>query len=446
LLPATAATCGILPEVRHIKIMPEKTEQKTHAPSSGAWRATALSSRRRWVLVILLFVAALINYLDRATISVALPRISGELLLGPTAKGVLLSAFFWSYALMQVPIGWLADRVSLRWLYAGSFALWSLACGFTGLAGSLAVLILLRIVLGIGESIFLPGSVKFVSLAFSPEERGLPTAIFDSGVRAGLAIGAPLVAWLVSSHGWRNMFFLVGFSALVWILPWILAFPSRLEPDRQAPPPEAPPPAPRKPLTFNRNLLGASLGFFCFGYYNYLLVTWLPDYLVEVRHLTLLKAGFLAAIPYVAWAVSEVAGGWVSDRLVRRGWNETRVRKGMITVGFATGLLLIPAALVGNLTASIILLAGGSLVGMSSPNLLVVFQACAPHDEVGMWIGFGNFIGNIGGVLSPLLTGILITETGSYTPGFALAPVILVAGLLAFWFIVGELKPPETSV
>ncbi|MGA8186098.1 MAG: MFS transporter [Terriglobia bacterium] len=425
--------------------MPENTEQKTRAPSPGAWQAPAISSRRRWVLVILLFFAALINYLDRATISVALPRISGELLLGPTAKGVLLSAFFWSYALMQVPIGWLADRASLRWLYAGSFALWSLACGFTGFAGSLGVLILLRIVLGIGESIFLPGSVKFISLAFSPEERGLPTAIFDSGVRAGLAIGAPLVAWLVSRHGWRNMFFLVGFTALVWILPWILAFPSRLKPGAQEPPPQAAAPVARKPLTFNRNLLGASLGFFCFGYYNYLLVTWLPDYLVEVRHLPLLKAGFLAAIPYIVWAVSEVAGGWVSDRLVRHGRNETRVRKGMITVGFATGLMLIPAALVGNLTASIVLLSAGSLVGLSSPNILVVFQACAPRDEVGMWMGFGNFIGNIGGVLSPLLTGILISRTGSYTPGFALAPIILVAGLLAFWFVVGELKPSKPA-
>jgi MFS family permease len=445
LLLATAPTCGILPEVRHLNVMPQEFEQKTPRPSPDGWRAPAVSSTRRWTLVILLFFAALINYLDRATISVALPRISSDLMLGPAAKGVLLSAFFWSYALMQVPIGWLADRVSLRWLYAGSFALWSLACGFTGLAGSLGVLILLRIVLGIGESIYLPGSVRFISVAFSPEERGLPTAIFDSGVRAGLAIGAPLVAWLVSRHGWRNMFMLVGFTALVWVLPWILAFPSRLGQRGQERQPPAATPAPRKPLTFNRNLLGVSLGFFCFGYYNYLLVTWLPDYLVEVRHLTLLKAGFLAAIPYIVWAVAELVGGWVSDRLVHRGWSETRVRKGMITVGFATGLLLIPAALVGNLTASIVLLAGGSLVGLSSPNILVAFQACAPPDEVGMWMGFGNFVGNIGGVLSPLVTGILISKTGSYVPGFALAPIILVAGLLAFWFIVGELKPPETA-
>ena len=112
--------------------MTENSEPPTaHSPTRSDWQASAIPNWRRWMLVGLLFFAALINYLDRATISVALPRISGDLLLGPTAKGVLLSSFFWSYALMQVPIGWLADRVSLRWLYAGSFALWSLACGFT---------------------------------------------------------------------------------------------------------------------------------------------------------------------------------------------------------------------------------------------------------------------------------------------------------------------------
>jgi len=138
-------------------------------------------------------------------------------------------------------------------------------------------------------------------------------------------------------------------------------------------------------------------------------------------------------------------GGWLADRLVRLGWNQTRVRKSMITAGFASGLCLIPAALVVNLTASVVLLAAGSLVGLASANLLVVFQSCAPPKEVGMWVGVGNFIGNIGGVLSPLVTGLLISATGSYVPGFALAPVILVAGLLAYWFIVGELKPPAAA-
>jgi ACS family D-galactonate transporter-like MFS transporter len=166
----------------------------------------APSNARRWAIVALLFVASLINYLDRATISIALPRIAQDLVLSPVVKGVLLSAFFWSYALMQVPTGWCVDRFNLRWLYAGSFALWSVACGLTGLAGSLFALILLRVLLGVGESIFLPGGMKIVSRLFPAQERGLPTGFFESGSRLGLALGAPLLAWLILRHGWRNMF------------------------------------------------------------------------------------------------------------------------------------------------------------------------------------------------------------------------------------------------
>jgi MFS transporter, ACS family, D-galactonate transporter len=391
----------------------------------------------------LLFLASLINYLDRATLSVALPRISADLFLGPAAKGVLLSAFFWSYALMQVPMGWLSDRISLRWLYAGCFALWSLACGLTGLAGSFGALILLRILLGIGESIYLPGSVRFVSRSFRPEERGLPSGIFDCGTRAGLAIGAPLVAWLVERYNWRPMFMLVGFIALAWIIPWLTAFPAQPVGGNAKARPGPDPQARSKRVTFNRNLAGASVGFLCFGYYGYLLMTWLPDYFVEVRHLSILKAGLFSAIPFLVWTVAEPAGGWLADRLTRLGWNHTRVRKGIIAVGFATGLLLIPAALVPSVNTAVVLLGGASLVGLAAGNQLVVFQSCAPRDEVGMWMGVGNFIGNIGGVLSPLVTGLLISRTGSYFPGFALAPLVLIAGAFCYWFVVGELKPPD---
>ena len=189
----------------------------------------SISNSRRWVLVGLLFVASFINYLDRATISVALPLISVDLHLGPEIKGLVLSSFFWSYALMQIPVGWCADRWNLRWLYAGLFAVWSLACGLTGFAGSLLVLILLRILLGIGESIYLPGGTKIVSMLFPSPERGFPSGLFDSGTRLGLAVGAPLIAALIMFCGWRNMFALVGFTAIIWVVPWLLAAPKNLQ-------------------------------------------------------------------------------------------------------------------------------------------------------------------------------------------------------------------------
>ncbi len=393
---------------------------------------------RRWAIVGLLFAASLINYLDRATISVALPLIGHDLHLGPETKGVLLSAFFWSYALMQVPIGWTADRVNLRWLYAGAFALWSISQGLTGFAGTLGILIFFRVVLGIGESIYLPGGTKIVSVLFEPAERGFPCGIFDFGTRMGLVLGGMTIPWLLVHLGWRVAFRLVGFAGLLWLVPWLLATPRHIG---QRPDDQAATPILHKALRLmrNRNLVGICLGFFCFDYYWYLLVNWLPDYLVTVRHFTILGAGFFSALPFLVFGVSEPVGGWLADRLIQRGWDETRTRKGIVTVAFLTGLLLIPASRVASASAAVALIAGGSLVGLATGNLLVILQCCAPSREVGLWTGFENLFGNIAGVLAPVITGLLIARTGSYAPGFMLAALTLIAGLLCYWFIVGKL-------
>jgi nitrate/nitrite transporter NarK len=138
-------------------------------------------------------------------------------------------------------------------------------------------------------------------------------------------------------------------------------------------------------------------------------------------------------------------GGWIADRLISRGWDETRSRKGLITVAFITGLFLIPAARVQDAHAAIILIMGASLVGLASGNLFAILQSCAPPEDVGVWTGFENFTGNVGGVIAPAATGFLIARTGSYLPGFALAALVVLAGLLAYWFVVGELKPQNGS-
>src|ERR1041385_5857692 len=198
-------------------------------PESDAFASSLnISNRRRWGIVGLLFSASMINYMDRATISMALPSISSDLGLGPTAKGELLSAFFASYALMQIPIGWCADRFNLKWLYAAMFLLWSLAQGISGFATSLAMLMTLRVILGIGESIYLPGGTKIVTLLFRPSERGLPSGLFDFGTRTGLVLDGVLIPWMILHYGWRRMLALVGFSAMLWLIPWILIYPSKL--------------------------------------------------------------------------------------------------------------------------------------------------------------------------------------------------------------------------
>ncbi len=471
------------------KRMVTSATRPTPAPYVDIFPAEGVSNARRWTVVWLLFVASLINYFDRQTVSFALPLIAHEFSLTPVTKGVLLSAFFWSYSFMQVPIGWCADRLNLHWVYAGAFALWSFAQGLTGLAGSLVVLVALRIMLGIGESIYLPGGNKVVSLLFSRKERGLPCGLFDSGTRSALVIEGLLIPWLLLHLGWRRTFMIVGFTALVWLVPWLTALPERLRSSQEKPgegeagklpwrfglvlaftallylaPLWLPVyllvnrnkptrPARGKGADFwqllatlrNRNLLGICLGFFCFDYFWYLLLTWLPDYLFEARHLSIIRMGIYASLPYAVFGLSQPFGGWLADRLVQRGWNETHCRKGMVTLGFLFGLLLIPAAHVETAEAAIALIIGCSLVGLATANLQVILQSCAPAEDVAVWTGFENFAGNIGGVLAPVATGFMIARTGSFASAFALGAVLLVTGLLSYWFIVGELKPPRTQ-
>ncbi len=390
----------------------------------------------------------MINYLDRATISMALPFISKDLHLDPLAKGVLLSAFFWSYALMQVPIGWCADRFNLRWLYAGAFTLWSIAQGLIGWSRNLQQLIAFRILLGIGESVYLPGGTKIVSLLFKPADRGLPCGLFDAGTRSGLVLEGIMIPWFLDHYGWRITFMLVGFASLLWLIPWFYICPPGLQDQTpRRPRSECPPVFDQIMALFsNRNLMGICLGFLCFDYYWYLLVTWLPDYLVTVRHLTIMRAGIYASLPYLVFGVTEPIGGWVADRLIRQGYSETRVRKGIVAGAFLTGLFLIPAARVTEANTAILLIILGSLVGLASGNMLVILQCCAPPNQVGLWTGIENFAGNLFGGMAPLVTGILVKQTGSYAPPFIVASCMLIIGLFSYCFIVGQLKRTDVEV
>ena len=393
-----------------------------------------VSNRRRWTIVGLLFASGFINYLDRAILSVAIPVIAIDLHLGPAAKGLLLSAFFWSYAVMQLPMGWCSDRFNLRWIYAGAFAVWALACGFTGFASALGTLIVLRILLGVGESVYMPGSMKVVSMFFDSKDRGLASGLVNSGTRAGLALGAPLIATLVIAVGWKNSFFLLGFGALVWLVPWLLAYPAHT-PSATIPPKTR---SDRWRGSLDRNLLALSAAHICYGYYWYLLVTWLPDYLVVSRHMPLQKAGVFAAIPYLIYAIAEPVGGWIADLLIRRGWSEMRTRKAVITVSFLTSLMFLPVRHLANDLGAILLISGAALVGLSTGNILALLQKVASAGAVGWWTGFLNFSGNLSGIVAPLATGLLIARTGSYYPGFVVAVAVLLGGLPFYWWMVRD--------
>src|SRR5262249_10291607 len=194
------------------------------------------------------------------------------------------------------------------------FALWSFAQGLTGFAGSFAALVGCRMLLGVGEAVYLVGGTKIVSLFFPLSQRGLPCGLFDAGTRTGLVLEGLTIGWLLQTLGGRRTFRIVGFAAFLWLLPWLLATPPRMRDtgaaaNRQ---PARPPWDQIGALLWNRGFLGVLMGFFCFDYFWYLLITWLPSYLVNVRKLTILKAGIYASIPFLVFGVCQPLGGWVA--------------------------------------------------------------------------------------------------------------------------------------
>jgi nitrate/nitrite transporter NarK len=286
------------------------------------------------------------------------------------------------------------------------------------------------------------GGTKVVSLFFNIRERGLPCGLFDAGTRTGLVLEGLIIGWMLQTYGWRTTFVTVGFVALVWLVPWFLATPTqmRMQPSGAAPTPARLTWPQFCALLRSRDLQGVLLGFFCFDYFWYLLLTWLPSYLVEVRQLTILKAGFYASLPFCVFGLCQPLGGWLADRLIAGGWDPARTRKGIISLAFLAGLLIIPAAQAASANAALVFIMGACLVGLSTANQLVLLQSCTPPEEVGLAVGVYNFVGNVAGILAPIITGFVIKFTGSYTPAFVIAAVVLAASQLSYWFIVGNLK------
>jgi MFS transporter, ACS family, D-galactonate transporter len=278
--------------------------------------------------------------------------------------------------------------------------------------------------------VYLPGGMKLVSVLFPAEQRGLASGLMNCGTRAGLAFGAPLVAGLVVAIGWHHSFFVLGFVALFWLVPWFAMFPRGADTRAKQ----------KGPAwgRVDRNLLGVALSNVGYGYYFYLLVTWLPSYLVDARHLPLKTAGAYVLAPYLTFAVGEPLGGWIADRLVARGWNELKARKTIITIAYLTALLLLPAGLVANTQYSVVFLAGASLVGLSTANMYALVQRVSIAGEVGFATGIFNLAGNISGVVAPLVTGLIVQRTGSYFPAFVVAVAVIIAAVPVYWSMVRD--------
>jgi MFS transporter, ACS family, D-galactonate transporter len=403
---------------------------------------------RRWWLMLLLVSAMLVCYAHRGALSVAAPFMIEDLGLSKAVMGVLLSAFFWMYAFMQMPMGWLVDRFGVRRAYALGYIFWSVASILTGLAKNLTMLISLRISLGIGQAVAFPASARAVANWFQEKERGTVTGLYLAGVRYGTALINVTGGWFLSKYDWRLFFLLIGTVPLIWLLPWNW-FLGKWE-AKQAPPAVATEPSSRQESSFiesilllkQRDVFGIFLGFFAYDYAWFVYLSWLPGYLRLERNFTTSEMAVYSAVPYVAMSVIILLSGVLSDWLVRQGYGEIKVRKIFIVIGLAIGCLIIPAGMVEDkITAVWLLTISLCGIGIASPNTWTLTQAVCEKKIVGTVSGIQNFGGNLGGIIAPALTGYIAHTTGSFALALGLTGVVLIVGIIAYLtLITGKMK------
>lgn len=396
-------------------------------------------------ILVLLVLAVGINYIDRGTLSVSKSNISAEFKLDSTQMGFLFSAFFWSYALFQLVAGWLVDRYDVKWVYAIGFLVWSLSTAAMGFFSGFVVFFGLRLLLGIGESVAYPATSRILAANYPEDQRGFANALIDAGSKIGPALSMLFGGLFVAHYGWRALFMVVGLSSLLWLIPWLWLVPSE---SKQAAAGEARPTVTAvgwRQLLVRREVWGTSLGMFCLGYAWYFLVSWLPAYLEEDRGFSKQEMAIFGSLPFWAMAVTSLMGGWFSDRWIQAGATPTRVRMTFIVAGFLLcAAFMVPAVMVKEASLCVAFLtAACAALGFYTSNVWAVTQTLAGPAAAGKWTGIQNCIGNLGGVVSPALTGWLVTKTGSFTLAFAFSSGVLVLGVGAYIFLVRRVAPLE---
>src|ERR1700674_4214249 len=293
-------------------------------------------------VLFLLSMAALINYIDRSNLSIAAELIKGELHLSDLQLGTLLSAFFWTYACMQIPAGWLVDHFDVKWVFASGFFVWSVATAATGILHGFVALIAIRVILGLGESIAFPAYSKILGTHFHESRRGSANAVVNAGLALGPAIGMLVGGTVVGRFGWRPFFLALGLGSLLWLIPWLAWMPRRTSVTAVA---AAEAKVSIVDILRQRSAWGTCLGQFCINYCLYFLVTWLPTYLRRGRHFSMDEMARAGGLIFLMFAVSAMVSGKISDRWIAAGASTTRVRKTLLGLGSAgLGVSLAAAA------------------------------------------------------------------------------------------------------
>jgi ACS family glucarate transporter-like MFS transporter len=437
------------------------------AQAINAASAAKVQTRTRWMILAMLFVITTINYADRATISIAAPGIKKELGLDAVQMGFVFSAFAWSYVLAQLPGGWLLDRFGSKITYFFSIFLWSVFTMLTGAAGFFAggaaviMLFTLRLLVGAAEAPSFPGNSRIASAWFPTNERGLAAAIFNSAQYFATVLFAPIMGWLVHTYGWHSVFYVMGALGIVMAFVWLKVIygpkdhPSvsqgelkyiqeggalvDLDGAKRAPA-QVNTLACIKELLGNRMLLGVYIGQYCITTLTYFFLTWFPVYLVQERHMTILKAGFVASLPAIAGFIGGVTGGWLSDRLAKRGYSLSVSRKVPIVLGMLMSMSMIAC---NYIETDMLVVAVMSLAffgkGVGALGWAVVSDT-SPKEAGGLSGALFNTFGNTAGITTPIVIGYIVQGTGSFAGALVYVGANAALAIACYLFIVGDIK------
>jgi MFS family permease len=404
--------------------------------------------RRGWI-ILLIFSAVIINYIDRIALSVAAKPIVAEFGFTPVEMGYLFSGFLWTYVVCLIPLGLLVERTGARNMVGGGIAIWSTATACMAVTGGFATILLARLVMGASEATTYPACGRVIRDWFSERERGFVTTLFNGGSSAGPALGAIATAALVSSFDWRVAFVVLGALGFVWLVAWLIWYSS---PEESAwlPAEErtkilterdgvgsgtAPGPQPSSLgyLLSQRSVWGLVVTQACLVYTAYLFLTWLPTYLQSTRELSTMNTGYLTAIPYLITVVLGVTIARVSDSMLSSEAIQAGGRRNFIAAMAILAMLILLAPLVSSLWQLLLVLTlvlTGATTG-SGLNFTLASDLLRNPRDVSRVVAITAFGGNFFGLISPIITGYVIAGTGGYTWAFRIAAALLFCGCLA---------------
>jgi MFS family permease len=401
----------------------------------------ASGNRVTWV-VVLIALSVLLNYIDRGAIGVAAPLMKEELKLSATGFGIAVSAFFWAYAPACLLVGWLCDRFCVYRVFALGVAIWAISTALTGFVGGLVSLVVLRLFLGLGESIAFPGSTKIFAAEVPAERRGIANAAVAAAIAFGPAVGVLAGGAILGEWGWRPVFWIFGAATLLWLIPWQFAAAAMRA--RAAALPASERISVRR-LLRTPTLWKMSIVHFLSNYGFYFLLAWLPLYLVNTRGYSIGEMTALTTLSFTMQGIVAFAGGWLSDRMVARGADEGEVRRwlmiaGQLAIGTATAGIAVADDYV---MLALWLAVAGFGAGLIATNIFAVGQIFAGPRAAGSWMGVQNALGNISGIVGPIVTGLIVDYLGGYGYAFACAAGLSLLGALLWWWMIPEIRALE---